>query len=42
MLKYTNEGYWKQILNVENINIDRINKQKESLISIYEKFFTNL
>ena len=26
----------------KNISIDRINKQKESLISIYEKFFENL
>ncbi len=36
------EWYLWEIMTVKNISIDRINKQKESLISIYEKFFENL
>lgn len=36
------EWYLWEIMTQKNISIDRINKQKESLISIYEKFFENL
>ena len=36
------EWYLWEIMTQKNISIDRIDKQKESLISIYEKFFENL
>lgn len=36
------EWYLWEIMTQKNISIDRIVKQKESLISIYEKFFENL
>ncbi len=36
------EWYLWEIMTRKNISIDRIDKQKESLISIYEKFFENL
>ncbi|NVP17724.1 hypothetical protein HUU51_03320 [Candidatus Gracilibacteria bacterium] len=36
------EGYLGEIMTQKNISIERIDKQKESLISIYEKFFENL
>ncbi|RAL55099.1 hypothetical protein BLD25_04980 [Candidatus Gracilibacteria bacterium GN02-872] len=36
------EGYLGEIMTKKNISLDRINKQKESLLSIYSKFFENL
>lgn len=36
------EWYLWEIMTQKNISVDRINKQKESLTSIYEKFFANL
>lgn len=36
------EWYLWEIMTQKNISIDRIGKQKESLISIYEKFFESL
>lgn len=36
------EWYLWEIMTQKNISIERIDKQKESLISIYEKFFENL
>jgi tRNA G10 N-methylase Trm11 len=36
------EWYLWEIMTQKNISIDRINKQKESLLSIYKPFFTNL
>jgi len=30
------------MMTKKNISMDRINKQKDSLVSIYEKFFANL
>lgn len=36
------EWYLWEIMTKKNISLDRINKQKESLLSIYSKFFENL
>ncbi|RKW23592.1 hypothetical protein D8B46_03155, partial [Candidatus Gracilibacteria bacterium] len=36
------EGYLGEIMTKKNISLDRINKQKDSLLSIYTKFFENL
>jgi len=36
------EWYLWEIMTKKNISIDRINKQKDSLLSIYTKFFENL
>ena len=36
------EWYLWEIMTKKNISLDRINKQKESLLSIYLKFFENL
>lgn len=36
------EWYLWEIMTQKNISLDRINKQKDSLISIYDKFFSNL
>ncbi|MDD3145371.1 MAG: hypothetical protein PHV23_04640 [Candidatus Gracilibacteria bacterium] len=36
------EGYLGEIMTQKNISIERIEKQKESLLSIYDKFFLNL
>ena len=36
------EWYLWEIMTKKNISFDRINKQKESLLSIYSKFFENL
>lgn len=36
------EWYLWEIMTQKNISIDRIDKQKDSLVSIYEKFFANL
>lgn len=36
------EWYLWEIMTKKNISLDRIEKQKSSLISIYEKFFANL
>jgi len=36
------EWYLWEMMTKKNISTDRINKQKDSLISIYEKFFANL
>lgn len=36
------EWYLWEIMTKKNISLDRINKQKDSLLSIYTKFFENL
>lgn len=36
------EWYLWEIMTKKNISIDRINKQRQSLISIYESFFQNI
>ncbi len=36
------EWYLWEIMTQKNISLDRINKQKESLLSLYSKFFENL
>ncbi|MDD2907367.1 MAG: hypothetical protein PHH98_01875 [Candidatus Gracilibacteria bacterium] len=36
------EGYLGEIMTQKNISLERIEKQKESLLSIYDKFFLNL